>query len=183
MTGKPIAVVTGGPEIGEAFASLPFDHLLFTGATSIARHVMHAAAENLVPVTLELGGKSPQILFEDADLDAALPVIVNAIVQNAGQTCSAGSRLLVQNSIKEKFTQKVVELGATARKGNPMLAHMRLKMVRPEHFERWLALFRETADDLCTPEVAALVANDYDIGTIRPQGRGFDIGAYEFTPP
>ena len=65
---EEIAVVTGGPEVGQAFASLAFDHLIFTGATSIGRHVMKAAAENLVPLTLELGGKSPVILGRSADL-------------------------------------------------------------------------------------------------------------------
>src|SRR5690606_6677288 len=65
---KEVAVVTGGPQTGADFAALPFDHLLFTGATSIARHVMRAAAENLVPVTLELGGKSPVVVSRLADL-------------------------------------------------------------------------------------------------------------------
>ncbi|MDI1366010.1 MAG: aldehyde dehydrogenase family protein, partial [bacterium] len=73
-----IAVFTGGPEAGQAFAGLAFDHLVFTGATSVARHVMRAAAENHTPVTLELGGKSPQIVFADADFEAMLPVVVNA---------------------------------------------------------------------------------------------------------
>ena len=63
-----IAIVTGGPETGSTFSSLPFDHLLFTGATSVAYHVMRAAAENLVPVTLELGGKSPVIVGRSANL-------------------------------------------------------------------------------------------------------------------
>jgi hypothetical protein len=66
-----IAVVTGGPEVGQAFSSLPFDHLVFTGATSIGRHVMRAAAENLVPVTLELGGKSPVVIGRSADMSVA----------------------------------------------------------------------------------------------------------------
>ena len=61
FSAEEVVVVTGGPEVGAAFTALPFDHLLFTGATSVARHVMRAAAENLVPVTLELGGKSPVI--------------------------------------------------------------------------------------------------------------------------
>jgi len=65
---EEVAVFTGGPEVGSAFSTLPFDHLLFTGATSVAKHVMRAAAENLVPVTLELGGKSPVIIGENADI-------------------------------------------------------------------------------------------------------------------
>ena len=91
---EEIAVVTGGPEIGEAFASLPFDHLLFTGATSIARHVMHAAAENLVPVTLELGGKSPVVLGRSADLAVAAARIMNGKTLNAGQICLAPDYVL-----------------------------------------------------------------------------------------
>ena len=64
---EEVAVFTGGPDLGEAFSSLPFDHLLFTGATSIAKHVMRAASENLVPVTLELGGKSPVIISKKSN--------------------------------------------------------------------------------------------------------------------
>jgi coniferyl-aldehyde dehydrogenase len=72
-----IAVFTGGPEVGQAFSGLAFDHLLFTGATGIAKHVMRAAAENLVPVTLELGGKSPVIVGRSADMDLAARNIMN----------------------------------------------------------------------------------------------------------
>ncbi|MBL4774494.1 MAG: aldehyde dehydrogenase family protein, partial [Mariprofundus sp.] len=70
-----VAVVTGGPAVGEAFSTQPFDHLIFTGATSVARHVMRAAAENLVPLTLELGGKSPVIVSDSADMaDHQMPM-------------------------------------------------------------------------------------------------------------
>src|SRR3546814_7452567 len=65
------AFVSGGPEVGKAFSELPFDHLLFTGATGIGRHILHAAADNLTPVTLELGGKSPVIVGRSADLRQA----------------------------------------------------------------------------------------------------------------
>src|SRR5277367_22874 len=68
---EEVCVVTGGPEVGQAFAGLAFDHLIFTGATSIGRHVMRAAAENLVPVTLELGGKSPVVIGRSANLAVA----------------------------------------------------------------------------------------------------------------
>ena len=89
-----MAVFTGGVEVGTAFSKLAFDHLIFTGATSVGRHVMRAAAENLTPVTLELGGKSPQIVFDDADISKVLGPVVNGIIQNCGQTCAAGSRVL-----------------------------------------------------------------------------------------
>ena len=94
-------VVPGlGEEAGAALAAHPgIAHLAFTGSVDVGRVVGSAAAQNCVPVTLELGGKSPQIVFEDANLAAATPVIVNAIIQNAGQTCSAGSRLIVHKDV------------------------------------------------------------------------------------
>lgn len=96
-------IVTGyGHEVGDALARhAGIDHISFTGSPSVGTLIQQHAAVRHCPVTLELGGKSPQIVFSDADLDAALPAIVNAIVQNAGQTCSAGSRLLVEQSIYE----------------------------------------------------------------------------------
>lgn len=101
-----INVVTGlGEEAGAALAGHPgIDFLSFTGSPEVGTLVQQAAARNHIGATLELGGKSPQILFADADLDAALPIAVNAIIQNAGQTCSAGSRLLVQESIWDEVT-------------------------------------------------------------------------------
>ena len=93
-------VVPGlGTEAGAALARHKnIRHLSFTGSVGVGKLIQKAAADHVVPVTLELGGKSPQIVFEDADLDAALPFLVNAGVQNAGQTCSASSRILVEES-------------------------------------------------------------------------------------
>lgn len=102
---EEIAVVTGGPEIGEAFAHLPFDHLIFTGATSIARHVMRAAADNLVPLTLELGGKSPVILGASADLGVAAARIMNGKTLNAGQICLAPDYVLAPHDRVEGFVE------------------------------------------------------------------------------
>ena len=94
-------VVTGtGEEAGAALAGHSgIDHLSFTGSTAVGAAVQAAAGRNAVPVTLELGGKSPQLVFDDADLDRALPFLVRAGIQNAGQTCSAASRLLIQRRI------------------------------------------------------------------------------------
>ncbi len=102
-------VVPGhGSEVGAALASHPgIDHLSFTGSVQTGKTVAQAAALNCVPVTLELGGKSPNIVFADADLDAALPMIVNSIIQNAGQTCSAGSRLLVEETIHARVVDSI----------------------------------------------------------------------------
>jgi aldehyde dehydrogenase (NAD+) len=103
-------LVTGiGEEAGAALARHPgIDFLSFTGSPEVGTLVQKAAAENHIGCTLELGGKSPQIVFEDTDFDAAVPVVVNAIVQNGGQTCSAGSRVLVHKSIYDKFVSQVV---------------------------------------------------------------------------
>ncbi|MEL7043862.1 MAG: coniferyl aldehyde dehydrogenase [Pseudomonadota bacterium] len=92
---KEVAIFPGGPEVGQAFSGLPFDHLLFTGATAIARHIMAAASRNLVPVTLELGGKSPVILSRDVDLDLAAQRIMLGKTLNAGQICLAPDYLMV----------------------------------------------------------------------------------------
>jgi aldehyde dehydrogenase (NAD+) len=114
-----INIVTGyGHEVGDALARHPgIDHISFTGSPRVGTLIEQAAAERHCPVTLELGGKSPQILFEDADLDAALPMVVNAIVQNAGQTCSAGSRLLVQESIYEQVLERLSKAFSLLRVG------------------------------------------------------------------
>ena len=92
---EEIAVVTGGPDVGQEFSGLAFDHLIFTGATSIGRQVMRAAAENLVPVTLELGGKSPVVIGRSADLAIAAARIMNGKTLNAGQICLAPDYVLV----------------------------------------------------------------------------------------
>lgn len=93
-------VVPGlGAEAGAALTShKDVHHISFTGSVGVGKLIQRAAAENIVPVTLELGGKSPQVFFEDADLEMALPFLINAGIQNAGQTCSASSRILVHES-------------------------------------------------------------------------------------
>ncbi|WP_428699105.1 aldehyde dehydrogenase family protein [Stappia sp.] len=112
-------VVCGlGTEAGAALAGhVGINHISFTGSPQTGTAVAKAAAENHVPVTLELGGKSPQILFADADLDEALPVVVNAIVQNAGQTCAAGSRVLIERSIYGEVMKRLAERFAALKVG------------------------------------------------------------------
>jgi len=104
-------VVPGlGPEAGTALTAHPgIRHISFTGSVATGRRVQAAAAENVVPVTLELGGKSPQLVFADADLDAALPFLVNAGIQNAGQTCSASSRILVERHLYDEVCARMAE--------------------------------------------------------------------------
>ncbi len=98
-----VATILGGPETGAAFAALPFDYLFYTGSTAVGRRVMLAAAENLTPVTLELGGKSPCIVAQDATLPAAAESIVSGKLLNAGQTCIAPDYALVPETRREEF--------------------------------------------------------------------------------
>ncbi|WP_170382119.1 aldehyde dehydrogenase family protein [Ruegeria atlantica] len=104
-------VVPGlGAEAGAALTAHPgVNHISFTGSVATGALVQQAAGRNVVPVTLELGGKSPQLVFDDADLDTALPFLVNAGIQNAGQTCSASSRILVQRRVYEEVKARMAE--------------------------------------------------------------------------
>jgi len=114
-------IVTGlGEEVGAALAAHPgINFISFTGSNEVGTLVQQAAAKNAVKCVLELGGKSPQIVFADVDVARAVPIIVRAIVQNAGQTCTAGSRLLVQRSIYDSFTRQVAEAFSKVRAGTP----------------------------------------------------------------
>lgn len=112
-------VVPGtGEEAGAALAAHPrLGHLSFTGSPDVGRAVGRAAAASIVPVTLELGGKSPNVVFANADLERAVPTIAGSILQNAGQTCSAGSRLLVQRSVHGRVVELLRERFASVRIG------------------------------------------------------------------
>jgi acyl-CoA reductase-like NAD-dependent aldehyde dehydrogenase len=107
-----------GPEAGAALASHPgINQLTFTGSVEVGIAVAKMAADNVVPVTMELGGKSPNIVFADADMEATAQGVANAIFQNAGQTCSAGSRLLVQRQAHDELVARVVERAKSMRVG------------------------------------------------------------------
>lgn len=115
-------VVTGrGEPTGAALAAHHgVDHISFTGSVEVGRLIGRAAAERIVPVTLELGGKSPNLVFADADIERAVPVIANSILQNAGQTCSAGSRLLVHESVHAEVVERLKSSFASLRVGNAL---------------------------------------------------------------
>lgn len=133
-------VVPGfGEEAGAPLAAhAGVDHVSFTGSMEVGKLVQKATADNVVPVALELGGKSPNVVFADADLDAALPVIVNSILQNAGQTCSAGSRLLVDERVHDEVVGAVAERFAAVTIGpgpedpdlGPLISEQQLERVR-----------------------------------------------------
>ena len=135
-----ISIVTGyGHEVGDALVRHSgIDHISFTGSPTVGTLIQQVAAERHCPVTLELGGKSPQIVFTDADLDAAVPAIINAIVQNAGQTCSAGSRVLIEQAIYEPLLKRLGEAFQKLRVGpatldldvGPLIRHSQKQRVQ-----------------------------------------------------
>ena len=112
-------VVPGlGAEAGAALSAHPsVHHISFTGSVGVGKLIQQSAGANVVPVTLELGGKSPQVVFDDANIDAALPFLVNAGIQNAGQTCSASSRILVQHGVYDQVVAAMVERYRALRTG------------------------------------------------------------------
>ena len=159
-------VVPGlGAEAGAALAAHPgVHHVSFTGSVRTGALVQQAAGANVVPVTLELGGKSPQLVFDDADLDAALPFLVNAGIQNAGQTCSASSRILVQRGVYDEVQDRMASAYAGLSTG-PALDDLR---VGP--------LISERQKDI----VSGYIAKGHDLKTIA-QGvlqNAPDSGAY-----
>ena len=104
-----VAVVTGGAEISQKFAALPFDHLLFTGSTNIGAKVMQSASKNLVPVTLELGGKSPVVIGRSAKLDLAGTRLTFGKLLNGGQLCLSPDYVIVPNELEEQLIARVVQ--------------------------------------------------------------------------
>ena len=132
---KEVAIFPGGPEVGAAFSGLPFDHMIFTGATSIARHIMSAAAKNLVPVTLELGGKSPVLISRTADIKTAISRIMLGKTMNAGQICLAPDYLMVP---EEKLDEVVAEIESIVAQMYPsLLANPQYtSVVNDRHFQR-----------------------------------------------
>lgn len=141
-----VVVVTGDAALAAEFARLPFDHLLFTGSTAVGRHVMHAAAENLTPVTLELGGKSPAILGHDADLAHAAERIVVGKMFNAGQTCIAPDYALVPEDRVEAFVAEAKAVVARLYPNLPSTADYST-IINARHFAR-LAGYAEDAKAL-----------------------------------
>ncbi|MBU1376374.1 MAG: coniferyl aldehyde dehydrogenase [Alphaproteobacteria bacterium] len=167
---EEIAVVTGGPELGEAFAHLAFDHLIFTGATSIARHVMRAAADNLVPLTLELGGKSPVILGKSADIGVAAARIMNGKTLNAGQICLAPDYVLAPHDKLDSFVAaaqaSVAKMFPTI-KDNPDYT----SIVAQRHYER------------ITGYIDDARAKGARIVELKPDGEDFSQQEHRKIPP
>jgi coniferyl-aldehyde dehydrogenase len=165
-----IAVVTGGPEVGQAFSSLAFDHMVFTGATSVARHIMAAASKNLVPVTLELGGKSPTVISETADLREAIERIMVGKMLNAGQVCIAPDYVMLPEGKMDEAVaiarEVVAEMYPTLLNNEQYTA-----MLNERHFQR----MQKNIDD----------ANDRgaQVVAINPANEDFSVNPTQKIPP
>lgn len=165
-----VAVFPGGPEVGQAFAGLAFDHLVFTGATSIARHVMKAAAENLVPVTLELGGKSPVILGRSADYATAAGRIMAGKTLNAGQICLAPDYVLAPDDKLAAFVAEAKQAVGTmfpTIKDNPDYT----AVIAERHYERIKGYVNDAR------------AKGAEIVEINPAGEDFSQQQHRKIPP
>jgi len=140
-----IAVFTGDAEVGAAFSSLPFDHMLFTGGTAIAKHVMKAASENLVPLTLELGGKSPVILGKDSDIAGAAVRVMQGKTMNAGQICLAPDYALVPKEKVSEFVEESVRAVSTM---YPSLKDNEdyTSIINEKHFDRIQSYLKDAKD-------------------------------------
>jgi acyl-CoA reductase-like NAD-dependent aldehyde dehydrogenase len=167
-----VNVVTGlGPEVGEALVTHPLvAHIGFTGGTAAGRKIYELAARGLKTVTLELGGKSPNIVFDDADLDQAVKGVVSGIFAASGQSCQAGSRLLLQSTVHDRFVEKLVAFVREARLGDPRLPDTQIGPIatRPQ-FEKILSYIQIAKDEGATCVLG---------GRSRP-----DLGAGQFIEP
>jgi coniferyl-aldehyde dehydrogenase len=164
-----VSVITGGPDVGQAFSELPFDHLLYTGSTRVGRLVMQAAAKNLTPVTLELGGKSPAIVHQSYSLDKAARRIAAGKWFNAGQTCIAPDYVLVPESRREAF---IYVLKAAVSRSYPSLVNNPdyTSIINRDHWQR----LRAYVDDA--------VARGAEAIEINPKGETFTIETRKFPP-
>ncbi len=140
-----VAVALGGPDIGAAFAALPFDHLLFTGSTAIGRKVAVAAAANLTPVTLELGGKSPAIIATDFPVDVAAARIASGKWFNAGQTCIGVDYVLVDAARRDAFVT-AISAQVVSRFGDLSTADDFTRIINDAEFERLTRMTDEARD-------------------------------------
>jgi len=165
-----IAVVLGGPDVGAAFAGLPFDHLIFTGATAIGHHVMRAAADNLTPVTLELGGKSPVVIGKSADLGKTAARVMAGKTMNAGQICLAPDYVLAP---AESVSGFVSEAKASVAKMFPTIKDNGdyTAMINQRHFDRMRAL------------IADAKSKGADVIEINPANEDFSQQEHRKIPP
>ena len=122
-----INILTGGPATGKAIVAHPgIDKIAFTGSTAVGKEIMRGAADSLKRITLELGGKSPNIVFSDADIDAAVKGAINGIFYGKGEVCNAGSRLFLESKLKDEFIEKLAARASKMRPADPLDPKTRL---------------------------------------------------------
>jgi coniferyl-aldehyde dehydrogenase len=142
---EEIAVFNGGADVGQAFSGLPFDHLLFTGATSVGKHILHAAADSLTPVTLELGGKSPTIFGESADIARGTSRVAMGKMMNAGQICLAPDYMMVpenqEGEVIQGLSAAVAEQYPTLDANNDYTS-----IINDRHYERLQGYLKDAAE-------------------------------------
>lgn len=140
-----LTVVTGGPETGAAFSALPFDHLIFTGATGVGRHVMRAAADSLTPVTLELGGKSPVIVGQDVDMHDCIGKLIAGKCMNSGQLCVSPDYCFVPEAQLDTF---LASAGKMFNRLYPTVMENDdyVSMINQRHYQRVLSYIDEAAE-------------------------------------
>jgi aldehyde dehydrogenase (NAD+) len=163
-----VNIVTGlGGEVGEPLITHPdVAKVAFTGGDRTGEHVYQLAARGIKHVTLELGGKSANIVFEDADLDAAVNGVVAGIFAATGQTCIAGSRALIQRSIHDRFVEKLLALAKTARMGNPLELSTQVGPIttRPQ-YEKVLDYIRVATEEGAVCRLGGAPASRPECGT------------------
>lgn len=145
-----INIVTGpGSVVGAALASHSgVDKISFTGSTGTGRSILHAAADNITSAMLELGGKSPNIVFEDCDLEKAIAGAMFAIFVNSGQVCTAGSRLLIQDSIYDAFLTRFIRAAESVRVGDPLDPQSQMgPLVSRVHYDRVISFIEQAKND------------------------------------
>ncbi len=163
---KEIAVVTGGADVGKAFSELPFDHIIFTGATAIGKHIMRAAAENLTPVTLELGGKSPVIVGQSADLDKLADRVTMGKMMNAGQICLAPDYLLVSDAQEPQVVERI-KASASAMYPTLLDNDDYTSVVNDRHFARLTAYIDDARAKGARVEVVNPASEDFAAANSR----------------
>ena len=138
-------IVTGGPETGQALVKHKgVDKIAFTGSTAVGKEIMRTAADDLKRVTLELGGKSPNIVFADSDLDSAVKGAITGIFYGKGECCNAGSRLFVEAKAHDAFMEKLVERAKKLRPGDPLDPKTRLGAIVSEQQMKQILGYIET---------------------------------------
>jgi coniferyl-aldehyde dehydrogenase len=170
-----VAVTTGDTQLAAEFSQLPFDHLLFTGSTCVGKLIMKAASENLTPVTLELGGKSPAIIHREFPLRTAVERIITGKLYNAGQTCLAPDYVFVHESQRDNFVRLASEVAQQLYptwSGNADYTHI----IRAQHFQRLNGLVRDAVERGAKPVALGTQENS---AAALPKSNGSDAAAID----